>query len=204
MIGDAIEKIVEFCGFASSGGKSGRKKLERLIEKDTKGAIMLSDLLEYDFVDEESGIFFNSGGSNSSGSRAVSGAGGGNTAGFWFEISPLVGSEQGLEKNLTLFLNDELPCHGPEGGYLQFLIIASHKVDSVLDMWERGRVSGGAEIKKLTRYRRHFIEGLACDFGSSALDGRLVRNYRTFVSYSSKIGRTGSKLADVKNFQKKC
>lgn len=186
-----LEKLVNFCGFEdlSRGFLLARKRLEALIERDTYGAIMLSDLLEYDSVDKENGIFF-----NSPGSSVASGAG--CTAGFWFEISPLVGSEAGLEKNLKLFLNDELP----DGGYLQFLIIASHEVGEVLDMWEAGRKHGGREIEKLTRYRRHFIENLAYDFENSAVEGRLVRNFRTFVSYSSKFGKDS---VDIKIFQKK-
>ena len=54
----------------------------------------LSDFLVYDYFDEEQGLFFNNN----------------DSIGFWYEINPLVGSNEGLEKNLTLFLNS--PVHG--------------------------------------------------------------------------------------------
>jgi len=162
-----FSKFADFCGFKvpAERGFDPKAELMHQVARDSRGARPLADLLEYEFCEDNSGVFFNR-----------------DTIGCWFEIDPIVGSNDSIEKNLTLFFADELP----EGGYLQFLIIAGHDVSDILDMWESGRKYGGKALGKLTKYRRHFIENLARDFAGSAEDGRLVRNYRTFVTYSIK------------------
>ena len=162
-----FSKFAEVCGFKSAGewGHDPMQETMQLLDQDTKGAKPLAELLQYKFCEDSSGVVF-----------------GKDNIGCWFEIDPIVGSNDSIEKNLTMFFADELP----EGGYLQFLIVASHEVSHILDLWEGKRQFGGKPIDKLTRYRRDFIENLAKDFETSAEEGRLPRNYRTYVTYSTK------------------
>ena len=177
-----FSKFAKFCGFKVEGerGYDPMAQTMEALEQDTKGAKPLSSSLLYKFAEDSSGVVFSEG-----------------SIGCWFEIDPIVGSNDSIEKNFTLFFADELPA----GGYLQFLIIASHEVEHILDMWQSGRKYGGLPLEKMTAYRRHFIENLAMDF-ASANDGRLVRNYRSFVTYSIKDGGDKSVESLIK-FKKK-
>lgn len=177
-----FSKFARVCGFKVEGERGFDPMAETMkaLEQDTKGAKPLSSSLLYKFAEDSSGVVFSEG-----------------SIGCWFEIDPIVGSNDSIEKNFTLFFADELPA----GGYLQFLIIASHEVEHILDMWQSGRKYGGQPLEKMTAYRRHFIENLARDF-SSADDGRLARNYRSFVTYSIKDG--GDKAVEsLLKFKKK-
>ncbi len=177
-----LNNLATYCGLKMPGERGVDPKLkgEEEFERDTKVASMLSDLLLYEFCDDESGVFFNKG-----------------SIGCWFEINPIVGSNDSIEKNLTLFFADELP----EGGYLQFLIVASNDVSQILNMWEEGRSFGGEPIKQLTKYRRHFIEDLANNY-KDYNDGRLARDYRSYVTYSIKDNGKKS-VKELLAFQKK-
>ena len=159
-----LSKLADSCGFKEAGerGLDPMKELQKAIEIETGGAVPLADCLLYDYFDDETNIAFNKG-----------------SLGFFVEVSALVGSESSIEKNLTLFFNDELPL----GGCLQFLVIASHNIEPILKKWEEGRKYGGEELARLTYYRRHFIESAAKDY-ANAQDGRLARNFRLFISYS--------------------
>ncbi|PCJ28960.1 MAG: conjugal transfer protein TraC, partial [Rickettsiales bacterium] len=179
-----LSKFADYCGL-KTGGERGCDPMEEFsakIDAATGGATPLADVLLYDSFDDDSGLAFHKDGS----------------CGFFFEISPLVGSSAGLEKNLTLFFNDELP----EGGYLQFLIIAGHDTSSILDMWESGRTCGGPFLERITAYRRDFIEKCGRDF-ENAGDGRLARNFRTFVTYSTNDSGTEKGLKKIIKFKRK-
>ena len=104
-----LSKLALFCGYREPGerGLDPRDELEKAIIEENGGAIPLADCMLYDYFDDVSGIAFNKG-----------------SMGFMYEISAIIGSDSGLEKNLTLFFNEEIP----EGGYLQFLVIASHDI----------------------------------------------------------------------------
>lgn len=159
-----LSKLAKYCGFHEQGerGLDPKDELEKSIIAETGGASPLADCLLYDYFDDVSGIAFNKG-----------------SLGFMFEINSLVGSEEGIEKNLTLFFNEEIPIDG----YLQFLVVASNDIEPVLDKWQEGRKYGGKELKRLTAYRRKFVETCANDY-TNAGDGRLARNFRQFISFS--------------------
>ncbi|NDA91338.1 MAG: hypothetical protein EBY20_10670, partial [Alphaproteobacteria bacterium] len=98
-----------------------------------------------------------------------------------------------------MFFNDELP----EDIYLQFLIIAGTDISNILDTWEQGRKYGGEALERITKYRRRFIENCAKDFASSR-DGRLARNFRTFVTCSRSLGiRSGKSIDLMISFKRK-
>ena len=161
-ITESLKDLANYCGLGVEGERKSdpTAAFSDYTSQVTKRAVPLSDFLIYDYFDEEQGLFFNRN----------------DSIGFWYEINPLVGSNESLEKNLTLFFNDELP----EDIYLQFLIIAGTDISNILDTWEQGRKYGGEALERITKYRRRFIENCAKDFASSR-DGRLARNFRTFV-----------------------
>ena len=181
-IAQIIDKIVEYTGFKLPGESvfDPMKNMEDAIAVDTNGAAPLADLLLYEYFDDVTGIAFNRG-----------------TLGIWFEIDPLVGSNETIEKNLTLFFNEELP----ECGVVQFLIVASHDISNILDMWEAKRNYGCSGTEKLTKYRRHFLETLSKDY-ENANDGRMPRNYRTFVTYANK-DRGEKSIEEILKFKRK-
>ncbi|MBP7189650.1 MAG: TraC family protein [Rickettsiaceae bacterium] len=179
-----IKNFAEYFGFKSIAekGVDSKEEFRKLLDKSTNGATPLSFLLPYQYFDDENGLVFNDDG----------------TCGFWFEIYPIVGSNLNIEKNLTLFFNDELP----EGSYLQFLIVASHDISVPLSIWEKERLYGGSSLDKLTKYRKWFIEKAAIDFAASG-DGRLARNYRVFVTYSSYVTQNKNSIDAVIKFKSK-
>ena len=181
-IAQIISNIVDYTGFKLPGESvfDPMKNMEDAIAIDTNGAIPLADLLLYEYFDDVTGIAFNRG-----------------TLGIWFEIDPLVGSNETIEKNLTLFFNEELP----EDGVVQFLIVASHDISNILDMWESKRNYGCSGTEKLTKYRRHFLETLSQDY-ANANDGRMPRNYRTFVTYANK-DRGEKSIEEIQKFKRK-
>lgn len=183
---DTIEKklsdLAAYCGLKLSAERNidPFSEMQRQILDDTKGAVPLSELLLYDYYDTENNIAFNK-----------------DTLGIWFEINPLVGSNESIEKNLTLFFNEELPS----GGVMQFLIVASHDISQIINLWESERNYGGEAIEKITRYRKHFLMSLARDY-KNAGDGRMPRNFRTFVTYANK--NSGEKsIEEIIKFQRK-
>lgn len=178
-----IGKIANYFGISTAAerGFSSSNEFQKILSKTTSNATPLSSLLPYQFYDDESGLLFNDD----------------ESCGFWFEITPLVGSNEKIEKNLTLFFNDELP----ENSYLQFLVIASHDIRGPLDIWERERRYGGENLRQITKYRKAFITNCAINLNSS-FDGRIARNYRTFVTYSS-CARNKKKICEILKFKQK-
>lgn len=180
---EELNKLASFCGFKTAGETGGNPDslMKKHLSQTTKDATPLSDLLPFECAESSTGLFFNKD----------------NHAGFWFEISPLVGSNGGLEKNLTLFFNDELP----EDGCLQFLVVASHDISPILSGWEEARLHGGKELKYLTACRKWFIQKCSRDF-TRGYEGRLARNFRTFLSYSAPY-KSDKDIAAILVFQKK-
>lgn len=177
-----LSKFAKYCGFRQPGerGLDPMQECQKAVNLETSGAVPLADCLLYDYFDDVSGIAFNKG-----------------SLGFMLEINSLIGSEAGIEKNLTLFFNDELP---PEG-YLQFLVVASNDISLVLDRWQEGRIYAGKELKRLSHYRRRFIEDCSKDYANAG-DGRLARNFRHFVSFSC-CDKGGSSLDAALKFKSK-
>jgi type-IV secretion system protein TraC len=159
-----LSRMAKYCGFSEPGerGIDPMQELKKAVNADTGGAIPLADCLLYDYFDDASGIAFNK-----------------DSLGFFLEINSLVGTDMSIEKNLTLFFNDELPANG----YLQFIVIASNDIEPILDRWQQGRTHGPVELQRLTQYRRKFIEDCARDYANAG-DGRLARDYRKFVCFS--------------------
>jgi len=56
--------------------------------------------------------------------------------GFVLEALPLVGIDEKVIKNLQHFFDKEMP----EKSFLQFTLIASHKVGHILNLWRKMRI----------------------------------------------------------------
>lgn len=143
------------------------------------GTFAFDDYLSYRYFDEEQGLFLNDG----------------NIAGFMLEISPIVGVDDSLHKNLSHFFNDELP----ENSYLQFLLVANHDVEDVLCHWQEMRNNSDPLLEKITKRRAQFIREQAISFGIS--DGRIARDYRIFVSFSSKLDTKNNSKSGIISFR---
>lgn len=177
-----LNEAAKYCGFKLNAESDidPQAEMERLLLDDTNGAEPLSNLLLYESFDTKENIAFNSG-----------------SLSIMFEIDPLVGSDEAIEKNLTLFFNEELPF----GGVLQFLIVASNDISGILDLWENSRNFGGDQLSTLTSYRKNFLLNLSKDFANAG-DGRMPRNFRTFVTYSN-YDKGDKSVEDIIKFKRK-
>lgn len=184
MLGRLIEKVEDYCGFASSEMKeTSNKCLSAHLERNFLGAVPLRDYLHYKSYIPGIGIFFNDNG----------------IAGFLTEISMRVGSSSALEKNLNLFFNNEIP----DGIYMQFLVVGSNNIEEKLSLWRNGRKAhNDPMLDKITKYREAFLREKANDLGNS--DGRLGRDWKTYVSCSMKgVDGNNNKLELLVKFKEK-
>ena len=93
-----------YAGIANACGLAENVESENtatIVDKILAGTFALDDYLSYRYFDEENNLFLSDG----------------NACGFMLEISPIVGVDDSVHKNLSHFFNDELP----EYSYLQFL-----------------------------------------------------------------------------------
>lgn len=180
-ITELSNNIANYCGFGSSKEGFTRIHTNRMIDQITGGAESLSKYFFWQYYDEQSGIFFLEE----------------NVAGFAFEISPIVGGADDLVTQFDRFFNSEMP----EGVFVQFLLVASHDVSPVLNLWKNGKQSLEHPIGKMVRKRENLMKRLASEYDEK--DGRVLRDYRVFVNVSSKLSKTKSDdLNKFKRFKK--
>ncbi|MEM0143830.1 MAG: TraC family protein, partial [Candidatus Parvarchaeum sp.] len=99
--------------------------------------------------------------------------------GFVLEALPLVGIDEKVIKNLQHFFDKEMP----EKSFLQFTLIASHKVGHILNLWQKMRIVDDPFLNRITQDRLKYMKTLAEDYGNSGL--KTVRNYRIIISFNS-------------------
>jgi hypothetical protein len=126
----------------------------------------MDDYLSYRYFDDTDGLFIGDG-----------------VVGFSFELTPIVGVDDGLYKNLMHFFNDELP----EDSYLQFMLVAGHDVENILANWQAPRTNTHPILNKIMTKRAKFVRKCATTFGTS--DGRIARDYRLFLNFSQMVGK---------------
>ncbi|UCM93070.1 TraC family protein [Candidatus Tisiphia endosymbiont of Melanophora roralis] len=184
-IANFLQNIGNICGLTSPAevNYDSTQLLKEHTEQNTKGAKSLAGYLSYRYFDPKCNIFFNEN----------------NVIGFMLEIAPIVGTDVNLEKNLSLFFNNELPVNC----YLQFLLIASHNIEQKLKLWSNARSNPNQMLQQLTEFRREFISKCAKDFTSS--DGRMAKDFRIYVSFSKKSEGNNSvkSIEEVVVFQSK-
>ena len=175
-IAKSISNIANICGLdeAIEANASGGA-----IEGLATGISTLEEYLSYRYYDEKNQLFFNDN----------------NVVGFMLEIAPIVGVDEALHKNLQHFFNDEMP----QASHLQFLLVADHDVEGIINSWKSARINSSPFLNKLTRKREEFLRDQARNFGVS--DGRLARNYRIFVSFSKQVDAKNGNEAGITSFR---
>lgn len=168
--------IATTCGLAENVESPNS---ESMVGNILAGTFAFDNYLSYRYFDEENSLFISDG----------------NITGFMLEISPIVGVDDLLHKNLSHFFNDELP----EYSYLQFLLVANHDVEDILDHWQSARSNPDPLLEKITKRRAQFIRERAIGFGIS--DGRIARDYRIFVSFSSKLDSKNNSKSGIISFR---
>lgn len=160
----AKEKFLRFVGFETnkelgiSTPDMSRLMLERLGNPGDWG-----ELFCYRSFDPARGIFRNKD----------------DGLGFVLEALPLVGIDEKVIKNLQHFFDKEMP----EKSFLQFTLIASHKVGHILNLWQKMRIVDDPFLNRITQDRLKYMKTLAEDYGNSGL--KTVRNYRIIISFNS-------------------
>ena len=180
LITSATNKIAKIVGFESSSYNKTSDLTDSLVQSSMKGASSLSDYLFYRYFDKQEKVFF--------GEQGLSG--------FMLEISPIVGVNPSLEKSLDYFFNKELP----DNYFIQFLLVASNEINSVLSLWEAGRNSPNPILQKLTKKRAEFIRRRAGELSSK--HGRIARDFRIFVSVTKSTSIKKTQYKELLDFRK--
>ncbi len=160
----SLDKLGEVFGLGGKrdfGASSGQQRF--LLRDYLEYPSYLTSHLIYRSYDEDRGLFLLEDG----------------WEGFWFEVSPVVGINQHLEKNLRLFFSDELP----DDTHIQFFLIASHKTQDLLDKWQKARDSDDENLEKLALYRAQFFKEKSEELKG---DDILTRDFRIFISVSQR------------------
>jgi type-IV secretion system protein TraC len=176
-------KLPNYFGLSQmcEGGADSLLAAEEIIQESTGGAASLADYLSYRYFDEDNQIFVSDG----------------NYLGFILEIAPIVGVDEGMLKNLRFFFNDEMP----EDCFLQFLLVGSHDVESVLEKWQAFRTNGHPILEKLTKNRADFVRQLAVNF--EGFDGRIARDYRIHISFNQKLEASPKNISKVQQLKER-
>lgn len=111
----------------------------------------LSKLLPFEAYDEETGIFFSE-----------------NSSGFVIEATPIIGSDQATEKEISSLFEEILE----EGSSIQCLLLADHRISGFLSRWENARQGSGEVLEEIGKRRSDFYRS-----GNS-------RMFRFILSYS--------------------
>lgn len=111
----------------------------------------LSKLLPFESFDTEAGLFVNQ-----------------HSVGFAIEAMPMVGGDDHHQKLLASMFDDFFF----EGGSMQFLLLADHRIEPFLSWWAKGTQEGISN--KIAANRKAYFE----EKETSA------RNFRLFISYS--------------------
>lgn len=121
----------------------------------------LGEFLPYVAYDEDSHVFYNRTG-----------------AGFVLETLPLAGAGEEVERQLRGLFQHTLPL----GSNLQFLLIASHRIEDWLTPWEQARQTENEVLRLLSSRRAAYLRDLA--LASSRRAWSRVRTFRLLISYS--------------------
>lgn len=167
-----LSDILEKFGLKDSKSLGLYEGEKEAIEESIGCPSSLSKFLIYRYYEQETGIFYNSD----------------NFKGFMFEIEPLVGIDETVQYNIERFFSDEIP----DNCYIQFLLIGSHKIMEILDIWSHGRCQEEGMLSNLTKKRLDFLE-------NHAFEGILARNYRIIVSVSQK----SKSIATISTFKER-
>lgn len=178
---DIANKAAEIIGFSQTDIETFDRSKSSLFANSFSGGESLSNYLNYRYFDEATQNFLLESSS----------------AGFMLEISPLVGVDDKIVKNLNQFFAKELP----PGGFLQFLLLASSDIDDFLNHWSAGRSNPDPIVQRITRERSSYLRSKAANFTASGY--KLPRHFKIYVSYSSSFRNCNeAALANLSAFRK--
>lgn len=146
--------------FKTIGFEDGSVDESRAL-KETAGISDLSEELVYESFDANTNVF-------------------GLKSGYFgviFEVDPIVGITEMLDKNLAYFFGEELPYDT----YFQINLIGSQKISNVLDLWHESKTHD-TMLKSIKKRRYEFLESKALKFDSVTTP----RDYRIFISVTQK------------------
>ena len=123
------------------------------------GLPRLHHLLPYESYDPDSQLFFNTG-----------------STGFVLQAEPLPGASLHDQSQIAVFFKQQ-DCL-PEGCALQFLLIASPKLQPFMDYWRGHRIPG--IYRDLATRRTEFLQ----DKAREPIGGTVLRDYRVLISYT--------------------
>ena len=175
------EYIANYFGLEPISQRTGlehTKAIDDLFGYNIEGAKSISQYLSYRYFDEDTSLFLGDDG----------------WSGFLMELTPIVGSDEKLVKNLEYFFSNEMIANG----WLQFLLIASTDIEESLEYWKFARTADIPSIKRLADNRKSFLSNLATNFRNSS--NVIPRNFKLYVSCSYKTGGSGREFQKFKTF----
>lgn len=139
-----------------------------------------SELFPYRFFDEREKLYYLDGG----------------VGGFIFECNVLVGVEDSLYKQIAMLFDEQLP----EGGVLDFLLLASDDLDPAIARWKSNRQGDSEIYRKLEKYRDEFFK----EYNEREGVNFKHRDYRLFISYSNLVDKKNPAEKIIKFQQRLC
>jgi conjugal transfer ATP-binding protein TraC len=134
----------------------------KLFEEDYFKNTSFSSLLPFESFHEEHELFYNK-----------------SSIGFSLEITPLVGSDDTIQREVMSFFQEVME----EDSNLQFLLFSDHRIEPFVDVWASAKKNEGGVYFDLAQKRKEFL----LENNSSS-----PRLFRSVISYSVPIRRKGS------------
>jgi hypothetical protein len=136
-----------------------------------------SELLPYQYYDSENNLFINKG----------------SNIGFLLQLNPIVGVTESILKQLSLLFDEFLPANG----FLQFMMIASHNIESITRPWLEQYSSADDLLKNIASKRVMHLEKMTLGGEGSYR----LKNYNIVVSFSQVMKYTNVAINDLNNFR---
>jgi|GEM_PF-4103286 len=115
--------------------------------------------------------------------------------GSLIELTPLVGFEQNIAKELENLLANIVP----QNMYLQVMMIASPIIDPIIRFWRFDKADKRDVIQKILNEREYFLRQKSTNFVSG--ERNLPRDFRLYISINQKCPNQNARLL-FHNFQK--
>lgn len=122
----------------------------------------MSSLLPYRSYDVGTGLFHNE-----------------NSVGFVLETSPMVGSTEEMQREISGLFQHTLP----EGSHIQFILWADPGIESLLKGWQRVRETQHPIFQKLAERRVAHLQKMGIE-GDPVLPSLTIRDIRCIVAFS--------------------
>jgi conjugal transfer ATP-binding protein TraC len=122
----------------------------------------LSSLLPYRSYDVGTGLFHNE-----------------NSVGFILETSPMIGSTEAMQREISGLFQHTLP----EGSHIQFILWADPGIESFLKRWKKVRETQHPIFQKLAERRVAHLQKMGIE-GDPNLPSLTIRNLRCIVAFS--------------------